>query len=177
MDADTQSAFIGLWGVIIGAVVSLLASVVVPWIRDAHDRKRVARETLATERRDWLLATITALLELRQEKSGAGLNLAGSAQARFGAGINQLTVRLTPEEQPVLDVLIAMLTMVQEPRPGLNMRVGEATVVLTLWERGDIPTSNVIPEVERRTGLVFTENPKSFTIGPPTQTVQDNGSD
>lgn len=169
MDADTQSAFIGLWGVIIGAVVSLIASVVVPWIRDAHDRKRVARETLATERRDWLLATITALLEVRQHGSGSGPNPTGPALARFGAGLNHLTVRLTPDEQPIIDVLIAMLAMVQEPRSGISARVGEAMVVLTLWERGDIPTSQVISEVERRAGLVFAADRKTFGVAPPPQ--------
>lgn len=166
MDSDTQGALIGLWGVIIGAAVSLVASVVVPWIRDTLDRKRVAQEAHAAERRHWLLATITALLEVRQDSVNGGRNPSGPALARFGAGMNQLTVRLTPAEQPVLDVLNAMLAMVQEPQPGVGNRIGESMVVLTLWERGDIVTAQVISEVERRAGLVFSEDHRTVAVAP-----------
>ena len=44
-----MSAIIGLWGVLIGALLSLIGSVVVPWIRDSIDRKRIQREQIQVE--------------------------------------------------------------------------------------------------------------------------------
>ncbi|WIB65944.1 hypothetical protein [Curtobacterium sp. MCBD17_040] len=164
MDADTQNALIGFWGVLIGALLSLVASVVVPWVRDGLDRKRVAREVTATERREWLLNTIAALLEVRQTRGGHGYNPSGAAMAKFGNALNQLSVRLTKDEQPVLDVIVAMLAMVQEPRPGIETLVGESMVVLTAWVRGDIPTDRVIPEVEARAGVMFSEDRKTVGV-------------
>jgi hypothetical protein len=161
MNGDTADALIGLWGVIIGAFVSLVASVLVPWVRDVIDRKRAARETNRAERRQWLLSTIEALLELRQAYGTMGRPAAGAALAKFGGALNQLTVRLTPAEQPVLDVIQVMLAMVQEPRPGIEGKVGEAMAVLVQWIRGDVDTQAVIPEVERRAALKFAADRKS----------------
>ncbi|MBD8661520.1 hypothetical protein IFT72_15125 [Frigoribacterium sp. CFBP 8754] len=164
MNADTQNALIGFWGVLIGAVLSLVASVVVPWVRDVLDRKRVAREVTETERQEWLLSTIAALLEVRQTRGGEGYNPSGAAMAKFGNALNQLTVRLAKDEQPVLDVIVAMLAMVQEPRPGVEMLVGESMVVLTLWVRGDISTDHVIREVEARAGVMFSDDRKTVGV-------------
>lgn len=164
MDGDTQGALIGLWGVIIGAVVSIVASVVVPWVRDTIDRKRIARETAARERRDWLLAAITALLEIRQTVDGEGLNPIGPAMTRFGEAYNQLTVRLTEKDQDVLSILQVMLAMMQEPRRGVQAMIAEAMVVLTLWERGDVPTGQIISEVERRAGVKFSGDRKTVGV-------------
>ena len=146
-------AWIGLLGVGIGSLVTLIASVVVPWIRDTLDRRRVQRELLQKELRDALLGTLAALLEYRQAH-GAGKDV-GAALARFGAANNQLTVRLTPEQQPISDVVMVMLAMVQQPTSGIANMVGEAMQVLTLWARGDIATNEVIPEVERRAKIEF----------------------
>ncbi|MEJ3404340.1 hypothetical protein WDJ51_06325 [Rathayibacter sp. YIM 133350] len=82
----------------------------------------------------------------------------GEALARFGAAQNELVVRLTAKEQPILDVLLAMLAMVQEPRRGVEKMVGEAMQVLTLWARGDVRTDDVIAEVERRAGVKLSDN-------------------
>lgn len=164
MDGDTQGALIGLWGVIIGAVVSLVASVIVPWVRDVLDRKRVAREVNAAERREWLLNTIAALLELRQVQGRDGYNPSGDALAKFGNAHNQLAVRLTQAEQPVLDVIQAMLAMVREPRPGIEDMVAEAMTVLTLWARDDVPTDRIIPEVESRAGIMFSADRETFGV-------------
>ena len=159
MDDGTGAAMIGLWGVVIGALLSLVGTVIVPWIRESAERKRAAREQMATERRDLLLATMAALLEMRQRPNGDPNR--GDAQAKFGARLNELTVRLTPDEQPVLDVLMLMLTMVQERTQGVENMVGEAMLVLTLWARGDIATAEVIPSVERRSGVKFSADRKS----------------
>lgn len=70
----------------------------------------------------------------------------------------------TKDEQPVLDVIVAMLAMVQEPRPGIETLVGESMVVLTAWVRGDIPTDRVIPEVEARAGVMFSEDRKTVGV-------------
>jgi hypothetical protein len=169
MNADTQGALIGLWGVIIGAVVSLFASVVVPWIRDTIDRKRAARETAERERRDWLMTAITALLEIRQSRGGAGHNPSGTAMTRFGEAYNQLTIRLTKREEDVLSVLQVMLAMIQEPRHGIHTMIAEAMVVLTLWERGDVPTERIVSEVERRAGVKFSDDRKSVAVVAPPQ--------
>lgn len=159
MDDGTGAAMIGLWGVVIGALLSLVGTVIVPWIRESAERKRAERERLATERRDLLLAAMTALLEMRQRTVGDPLR--GEAQAKFGARLNELTVRLTPAEQPILDVLILMLSMVQGRTRDVENMVGEAMLVLTLWARGDIATGDVIPSVERQSGVKFSEDRKS----------------
>ncbi|WP_102192768.1 hypothetical protein [Microbacterium aurantiacum] len=164
MDDGTDAAMIGLWGVVIGALLSLVGTVIVPWIRESAERKRAERERLATERRDLLLAAMTALLEMRQRPAGDLLR--GEAQAKFGARLNELTVRLTPNEQPILDVLILMLSMVQGRTRDVADRVGEAMLVLTLWARGDISTAEVIPSVERQAGVVFSEDHKTASRVP-----------
>ncbi|PPF24077.1 MULTISPECIES: hypothetical protein [unclassified Rathayibacter] len=163
-----NSATIGLTGVIIGAVTSLVASVVVPWIRDELDRRRSTRERTAAERRQWLMAALSALVEYRQASGSRAAAAAdpgapGAAQARFSNALNELTVRLTPDEQPILDVLMAIFAMVQQPRRGIENMVGEAMSVLTLWARGDVETSAVIREVEQRAGVTFSEDRRGVT--------------
>jgi len=166
MDDGTGAAVIGLWGVVIGALVSLVGTVVMPWIRDTRDRKRSERERLATERRDLTLGALAALLEMRQRPTGDPER--GAAQARFGARLNELTVRLTEAEQPILDVLMLMLAMVQEPRKDVPNMIGESMRALTLWARGDIATDDLIPVVERKAGVKFAEDRLSATrVGPP----------
>ncbi|MEJ3404341.1 hypothetical protein WDJ51_06330 [Rathayibacter sp. YIM 133350] len=51
-DSGMQQAWIGLVGVGIGALVTLVASVIVPWIRDTLDRKRIECERQQIELRD-----------------------------------------------------------------------------------------------------------------------------
>lgn len=157
-----DEAWIGLWGVVVGALLSLVGTVLVPWWRDTIDRKRVEKETLAKERRDALLASMAALLELRQARGQ--YPAAGEAQARFGARVNELTVRLTPEEQPILDVLYVMLAMIQEPPRDITGYVGESMGVLTRWARGDIFTSEVISEVETKAGVKFSEDRSKVSV-------------
>lgn len=164
MDADTQNALIGLWGVLIGAVVSLVASVIVPWVRDVLDRKRIAREARTTERREWLLNTIAALLELRQAQSRDSNNPSGDALAKFGNAHNQLAVRLTQAEQPVLDVIQAMHAMVRERGSNIEDIMAEAMTVLTLWARDDVPTDRIVPEFESRAGIMFSVDRKTFGV-------------
>lgn len=167
-----DSATTGLIGVIVGAVTSLVASVVVPWIRDELDRRRVTRSQIAAERRQWLMASLTALLEYRQAGGSRAVMDAdpgarGAAQARFATAHNELTVRLTPREQPILDVLMAIFAMVQHPRAGIEDMVGEAMSVLTLWARGDVDTADVIREVERRAGVTFSKDRRSVSSTVP----------
>jgi len=157
-----EEAWIGLLGVIVGALISLVGTVLVPWWRDIIDRKRVEKETLAKERRDALLGAMAALLELRQARNQ--YPAAGEAQARFGARINELTVRLTPEEQPILDVLYVLLAMIQEPPRNITGYVGESMGVLTRWARGDIFTSEVISEVESKAGVKFSEDRSQVSV-------------
>ncbi|MCP2030339.1 hypothetical protein L1277_000403 [Okibacterium sp. HSC-33S16] len=167
MDNETQAALIGLWGVAIGAIVSLIASVIVPWIRDSIGSRRRLRDQIASERRSWLMACLAALLEHRQERGNRQVANSGSSQARFGAALNELTVRLTSEEQPVLDVLLAMFSMVQEPRRGVENMIGEAMAVLTLWARGDLKTDQIISETERRAGVAFSADRRLVSVAPP----------
>ena len=162
-----ETAAISLLGVIVGSVTSILASVALPWLRDSLDRRRLTREQLAIERRTWLMSAITALIEFRA--AAAKLEDRASAQARFGTALNQLTVRLTPQEQPIVDVLLAMLAMVQRPRPGVESMVAEAMVVLTLWARGDVRTDAVIFEVERRAAVKFSEDRSEVIPVPPVE--------
>lgn len=164
MDDGTGAAMIGLWGVVVGALLSLVGTVIVPWIRESAERKRAERERLATERRDLLLAAMTALLEMRQHPVGDPAR--GEAQAKFGARLNELTVRLTHTEQPILDVLMLMLTMVQERSRDVENMVGEAMLVLTLWARGDIATDDVISSVERHSGVKFSEDRRTASRIP-----------
>jgi hypothetical protein len=150
-----QEAWIGLLGVGIGSAVTLIASVIVPWIRDSLDRRRRELEQQRIELRSSLLAAQSALLEYRQHRNGAG---GAAALAKFGAAVNDLTVRVTADEHAIIDVLYAMVAMVQEPRPGVADKLGEAMMVLNLWFRGDIATGEVIPEVERRAKLKFSDD-------------------
>jgi len=120
------------------------------------------------------MAALSALLEYRQASGSRAFAAAdpsarGAAQARFGTALNELTVRLTVDEQPVIDVLIAILAMVQEPRRGIENMVGEAMSILTLWARGDVETAAVIQEVKRRAGVVFSEDRRTVSPAvPPT---------
>lgn len=81
-----------------------------------------------------------------------------TAQARFGTALNELTVRRASDEQPILDVLMAIFAMIQRPQPGIEVMVGEAMSVLTLWARGDVETAAVINEVEQRAGGTFSKD-------------------
>jgi len=148
-----EQAWIGLLGVAIGSLVTLVASVIVPWIRDSIDRRRNERERQQTELRDALLRAMAELLAYRQ--AAGSMKDVGPALARFGAAQNDLMVRLTPDQKPITDVLLAMLAMVQQPRPGVASMVGEAMQILTLWARGDVATADVIPEVERKAKVKF----------------------
>lgn len=156
-----EEAWIGLWGVIVGALISLVGTVLIPWWRDSLDRKRIERETLDKERRDALLGAMSALMDMRQARGQ--YPALGEAQARFGARLNELTVRLTEKEQPVINVLFAMLAMIQEPTPGITDMVGESMNVLTHWARGDVKTEDIIPEVERRAGVRFSDDRQSVS--------------
>jgi hypothetical protein len=44
--------------------------------------------------------------------------------------------------------------------------VGETMVVLTLWARGDFGANEVIPRVEQRAGVKFSEDGKSASRVP-----------
>lgn len=156
-----KTAAISLMGVIVGSVTSLLASVALPWLRASLDRRRLAREQLATERRTWLMNAITALLEYRAATTN--VEARSAAQARFGTASNQLMIRLTPHEQCIIDVLFCMFGMVQAPRPGIEAMVGESMVVLTLWARGDVATDAVIDEVESRAKVKFSDDRRTVT--------------
>jgi len=142
----------------------------VPWVRDATDRKRRERDEQRRERRDALLRCLASLLEYRQDRGTSGVTIGnkggGEALAKFGAALNELTVRLVPAEQPVLDVLYAMLAIVQEPQPGVEERVAQAMNVLTRWARGDLPTDAIIGEVERTAKVTFSADRKSVTPAP-----------
>lgn len=156
-----QQAWIGLIGVGVGALVTLIASVIVPWIRDTMDRRRIERERQQTELRNALLHALAELLAYRQAL-GSRTDI-GAALARFGAAQNELTVRLTTEQQPISDVLWAMVAMIQEPTPGVANMVGEAMQVLTLWARGDVATVDVIAEVERNAKVKFSNDHKTVS--------------
>ncbi|PPF32674.1 hypothetical protein [Pseudoclavibacter sp. AY1H1] len=151
---------LGFYGVLVGAGVTLIGTVLVPWLRDHLDRRRRQQDQERLERRDWLMTALAELLNMRQAKATRDGSV-GAAQARYGAAFNQLTIRLTPDEQPVLDILNAMLAIVQEPTAQTPSIVGNAMLVLTLWERGDIKTSQVLNEVESRAHLKF-----DYTRGP-----------
>lgn len=148
MDPATAS----LVGVGIGAAASLLGSAGVPWIRDSFDRKRRAREQLLNERRSWLMSALSALLEISARQGDSRSD--GAERAKFGAAVNELTLRLAEEDQPILEVLMAMFTLTQQgSAPGLSVVLSEAMAVLTLWARGDIAVDEVKAEVETRAGL------------------------
>lgn len=70
MNSDVDAAALGLVGVGVGALVSLIGTVIVPWVRDSIDRRRDARERLDDERRQNLLLAMDALLEMRQARPG-----------------------------------------------------------------------------------------------------------
>lgn len=63
-------------------------------------------------------------------------------------------------------MLMLMLMMVQERTQGVENMVGEAMLVLTLWARGGIATAEVIPSVERRSGVKFSADRKSASRIP-----------
>jgi len=160
-DPTLGQAWIGLIGVGIGSLVTLVASVLVPWHRDVLDRRRIERERLKIELRDALLHALAELLAYRQAL-GARSDI-GAALARFGAARNELIVRLSPAEQPVADVLLAMVAMVQEPSSDVANMVGESMEILTLWARGDVATEDVIGRVELAARVKFSEDRKSVT--------------
>jgi len=160
-DTSLGQAWVGLIGVGIGSLVTLVASVLVPWLRDVLDRRRIEHARLKSELREALLNALAELLSYRQAL-GARADV-GIALARFGAARNELIVRLSPAEQPIADVLLAMVAMVQEPVTGTSNMVGESMEVLTLWARGDVATENVIVQVERAAGIQFSGDRKTFS--------------
>lgn len=165
MNTTPDAAMIGLLGVGIGAVVSLVGTVVVPWVRDTLDRKREARDTADRERKEFLLSAMDALLEMRQAEVGSPAR--GAAQARFGAARNRLSIRLTPLEEPVSQVLLLMLAMVQRrPTPEVENMIGEAMDVLTLWARGEVKTKEIVSQVEERAGVEFSEDRRTASPKP-----------
>jgi len=160
-DPALVQAWVGLIGVGIGSFVTLLGSVLFPWLRDNLDRRRTEGARLKLELRDALLRALAELLAYRQalgSRSDVGVSL-----ARFGSARNELIVRLSPAEQPVADVLLAMVTMVQEPTQGTSNMLGGTMEVLTLWARGDVATEDIVREVELAAGINFSDDRKSFS--------------
>jgi hypothetical protein len=168
MNDQINPAVLSLWGVIIGALLSLVGTVVVPWIRESKESARLRREAIQKERQDFTLAAIAALLDMQQARGVEPDR--GKAQARFGTCLNQLTVRLTTTEQPILDLLLFMLVVVQRGENDAPRLVGESMTVATLWVRGDLCTEDVISEVEARAQIKFSADRKTAervaTSGP-----------
>jgi hypothetical protein len=72
----------------------------------------------------------------------------GAEVAKYGTAINELTLRLSKEDQPILDVLQAMFTLTQAaPSAGKSDAVAKAMQILTLWARGDIAVESILTEV------------------------------
>lgn len=161
--SELDVAMIGLWGVIVGALISLIGTVVVPWIRDSLDRRRVKRELLQSERRDAILDAMSALMDMHHRPAGDPAR--AEAQVRFASRFNYLTVRFTKNEQPILDVLNLMLVMVQDAqrRTGIERMVAECMTVLSYWVRGEVDTRDVVSEVEERAGIEFSADRKTAT--------------
>ncbi|WP_146242809.1 hypothetical protein [Curtobacterium sp. MCBD17_019] len=155
----------GFYGVLVGAVISLVGSVAVPWIRDSMDRRRQRAELEYAERREWLMNSIAALLDYRQAQ-GARQGQ-GPALAAVGTAMNQLRARLKPEEEDVAHVLLVMLAMIQEPRPGVPNMVGQAMTSLVNWVRGDVRTEDLVADVERRAHIKFSDDRSSAEPASP----------
>lgn len=75
--------------------------------------------------------------------------------------MNQLRARLKPEEEDVAHVLLVMLAMIQEPRPGVPNMVGQAMTSLVNWVRGDVRTEDLVADVERRAHIKFSDDRSS----------------
>jgi hypothetical protein len=160
-----NAATIGLLGVVVGSVMTFLGSVVVPWIRDEARQRKDERAEQERERRRIMLEATSALLEYRQQRGH--VDGAGDALARVGRAINQVQVMLPGSEQVVTDMLIAMLAMIQEPRQGIQRTIGEVMSVLNAWVRRDVSTEDLVSEVEKQAGLIFSEDRKTFRLAPP----------
>lgn len=155
----------GFFGVLVGAIVTLIGSVAVPWIRDVQDRKRRQAEQERAERREWLMNSIAALLDYRQARGARQGE--GAALAAVGLAMNQLRARLTPEEEDVNHVLLVMLAMIQHPRPGIENMVGQAMMSLVDWVRGDLPVNQLVSDVERRAGVKFSDDRSTVEPASP----------
>lgn len=86
---------------------------------------------------------MAALLDMNSRDPGEPER--NAAHARFRRYFNELTVRLDPPEQVILDVLTLMLVMVQKSRRDgrVEKMSAETMTVLTHWVRGDLATDQV----------------------------------
>lgn len=136
------------WAVILGAVIALIGSSVVPWIRDASEGRRAQARATTARRHD-------AVVSLLEANSALGFAFAvadndrtlTAVQARSRAAV-QLLLELPPRERAILSNVIdntapLPLAATDGVLPAIKIRVLQA--VLLEWAREEI-SANDLPK-------------------------------
>jgi len=134
------------WAVILGAVIALIGSSVVPWVRDALGDRRVQARAATGRRHD-------AVVSLLEANSSLGFAFAiqdndrtlAAVKARSRAAV-QLLLELPPRERAILSNVIdntapIPLAATDGIPPAIKIRVLQA--VLLEWAREEISTDDL----------------------------------
>ena len=142
-----DSGLAAIIGASIGSGVTLLASVVTPWIRETLDRRRRLREersvALFGAIRDVLMAAST--LKFRN----------GSLTVEHALALHEalvvLDLHLGPDEYPISNLAVRTATLVRMDDPGAGSALAALQYILPRWRAGVIKIEDVRSTYSRLT--------------------------
>ncbi|OUE25519.1 hypothetical protein [Clavibacter michiganensis] len=92
------------WAALLGAIIGAVATAGVPWLRDSLTEKRRREEKRHEDLAD-ALAELIAIMAFRSAKA----KLTPDELARSETAAARFTLLTTPEEKPVVDVMVTAL--------------------------------------------------------------------
>lgn len=145
MDAGTAAVLAGT----ITGIVTLIASFIGPWVREAVTAKRNREETRRRKLRDAIIGVIEAfgkLLRARQRGDGSALE----RHTEAAVAISRLGVLLVADEKPVEAVLGKALNAITIMRPEVaGIALTTVQQLLPGWFRDEIGAADIVAEYDR----------------------------
>jgi len=149
-----DSGLAAIIGASIGSAVTLLASVVTPWIRESHDRRREAKErrqeALFNGIRDVLVATGTLMFR------------SGSATIEHSIELHEalvaLDLHLGANEYAISDLAVQTATLVRSSSAEAPAAIAAIQFILPRWRSGQMKIGEVRATFAKLTGISVSES-------------------
>lgn len=142
------------WAVVLGAAIALVGSSVIPWVRDAIDRRGAERTAAETVVRDATIALLAANSKLgfaNGFEERAALVEATSDRATAAASLLLAAPSADRDALALLLETSVPLTRGQTTRrrsPRLQMYALQVT--LTAWVKGELPADQLLSHFDER---------------------------